>query len=78
MKYHKYDEKIMCKHIAQIIHFPSILSLVFVFSYAKLKETNEETGLFSTFTQRKLVCLVYNTQVPRKLKNDKFAPPPWI
>ena len=28
--------------------------LCLVLSHAKLKETNEETGLFSSFTQRKL------------------------
>ena len=59
----------MCKHIAQTRNFPSILSLVFVLSHAKLKETNEETGLFSSFTWRKLKEVVYNTQVP------KFLPP---
>ena len=32
----------MCKYIAQIIYFPSILSLLFVLSHAKLKETNEK------------------------------------
>ena len=32
----------MCKYISQIIYFPSILSLVFVLSHAKLKETNKK------------------------------------
>ena len=45
---------LMGKYVAQIIFFPYILSLVFVLSRAKLKETNEETGLFSNLTQRKL------------------------
>ena len=44
----------MYKYIAQIMYFPPILWLVFVLSHSKLKETNEETGLFSSFTQRKL------------------------
>ena len=51
----------------QIIYFPSILSLVFVLSRAKLKETNEEIGLFSSFTQRKLEWVAYNTQDPKFL-----------
>jgi len=32
----------MCKYVAQVIYFLSILSLLFVFSYAKLKETSEK------------------------------------
>ena len=34
----------MCKYIAQIMYFPSILSLFLILSHAKLKDTNEETG----------------------------------
>ena len=45
---------LVCKYIVQIIYFPCILSLVFVFSHAKLKEINEETVFFSSFKQRKL------------------------
>ena len=59
----------MCKYIAQIIYFPSILLLVFALSRAKPKETNKDTGLFSSFTQRKLEWVARNTQVP------KFLPP---
>ena len=33
----------MCKYIAQTIYFPSILSLLFVLSHAKPKETNKKT-----------------------------------
>ena len=40
---------LICKYIAQIIYFPSILSLVFVLSRAKLKEAKEETAKASTF-----------------------------
>ena len=58
---------LMCKYISQITFFPSILSLVFVLFHTKLKETNEETGLFSRFTQHRLEWVVYNTQLPKFL-----------
>jgi hypothetical protein len=62
----------MRKYIAQIIYFPYILSLGFVLSHAKLKETNEETGLFSSFTQRNLQWVAYYTQVPKFLPLQKL------
>ena len=34
----------MCKYKALIMYFSSILSLVFVLSYAKLKEINKVTN----------------------------------
>ena len=39
----------MCKYIAQIKYFSSILSLVFVLSHANLKETNEENQFILEF-----------------------------
>ena len=35
----------MCKYIVQIIYFPSIFSLLFVLSHAKLKETNKKSSI---------------------------------
>ena len=65
-KLSKYFTLLICKYIAQIVYFPPILSLVFVLSHAKLKETNEETGLFLSFRQPKLEWVMYNEQVPLK------------
>ena len=41
---------LMYKYITQTIYLSSIMSLVFVFSRAKLEKNNDETGLFSSFT----------------------------
>ena len=38
---------LICKYIAQIMYIPSIMSLVFVLSFAKLKETNERNRFYS-------------------------------
>ena len=54
-------------HCVKIIYFLSFLSLVYVSFYIKLKETNEETGLFLGFTQRKLEWVAHNTKVPKCL-----------
>jgi len=50
---------VSCKYIGIIIYVLSILSLVFVLSHAKLNETNEEIGFFSSFTQRKVELVAY-------------------
>jgi len=62
---------LICKYIAQIIYFPSILSPVFALSHAMLKETTGETGLFSGFTRHKLEWMAYNIQVFKSLPPTK-------
>ena len=44
----------MCKYVAQIIYFPCILSLLFVSSHAKQKETNESTWFYDTSMNKQL------------------------
>jgi len=45
---------LMWKYLAQIIYFKSTRLPFFILYHAKLIETNEETGSFSSFTQHEL------------------------
>ena len=59
-----FTPSLKCKYIAEVIHFQSILSLVFILSHAKLKETNKETS----FTQR----VLHNVNLSESRKTHKY------